>query len=117
MFINPEEIEAKIKELVYCSRLKVDIGKGVKITITDDRLYFGTYCQSFNGSICMLPDMIVSSFVTNYCKYLVCMLDCIDISKHFTDNGLELLATNAIKKYIDENDPIKRLCGNGYFGG
>ena len=113
MFVNPEEIKAKIKELVYGSRLKVDIGKGIGITIENDRIYLPGYCQTFTGSICMFPDMIVNSFVDNYCKYLVNMLDGIDIAKHFTDKGLKLLASNAFRKYSDENDPIKRLCGNG----
>lgn len=117
MFVNPEEIEEKIQELVYGSELKVGIGKDVKISITDDRLYFKVYCQSFTGSICMFPDIIVNSFVDSYYKYLVNMLDGIDISKHFTDKGLEMIARNAFKKYNDEHNPIKRLCGNGYFGG
>lgn len=117
MFVNPEEIKAKLEELVYGDELKVDIGIGINIVITDYRLYPCDYCQSFTDSICIFPDMIVKSFVDNYCKYLANTLKGIDISNHFTRKGLELLVDNAFVKYCDENDPIKRLCGNGYLGG
>lgn len=117
MFVNPEEIKAKLQELVSCDSIKINIGKAIEITITDNRLYLSEYSQSFAGSICMFPDMIIKSFVDNYCKYLVNTLKGIDISNHFTKKGLELLVDNAFMKYCDENDPIKRLFGNGYLGG
>lgn len=116
MFVNPEEIEAKMQELVYSDKIKVDIGKGVEITITDDRLYPSDYCHEFTGSICMFPGMILNSFIDNYCKYLAHTLNGIDISKYFTDKGLKMIASNACKKYRNEHNPIDKLCGGYIFG-
>ncbi len=111
MFVNPEEIEARFQRLLYFDKVKVDIGKGIDITITDHRLYPSDYHHEFTGSICMFPNMIVNSFMDHYCKYLANVLDGIDISKHFTYEGLELLASNAVKKYRNEHNPINKLCG------